>query len=49
MARRRSLLIDDKYYSLFMRQPTIFMEQLIAKPIWGKRGKENQVIAWATL
>jgi hypothetical protein len=41
---RRSLLIDDRYYSVFVRQPTIFMEQLIAKPIWVKRGQENQVI-----
>jgi hypothetical protein len=40
----RSLLIDDRYYSVFVRQPTIFMEQLIAKPIWVKRGQENQVI-----
>jgi AcrR family transcriptional regulator len=40
----RQLSFESKYHNLFIGQPTIFKQQLIAKPIWVKRANENQVI-----
>ena len=40
----RHLSFELNYHNIFISHPTIFEEQLIAKPIWGKRAIGNRVI-----